>query len=83
MRDEGPSSEDLLRFGGEGDDPEWCPECGEEIWASSPQCPSCNAWILGRTEIRPTAEVDARKRMKIVIAIITLLAFTGLIRLLM
>lgn len=79
MLDEGPSPEDIARFGGET---AYCPECGEEIWDEAPRCPECGAWIDGRTERHTPVEAEARKRMVVIIAVLTALAFSGLLVLL-
>lgn len=46
--DEGPSSEDLDRFGADGMP---CPNCGEEIHPDVPQCPHCRQWITTRRSV--------------------------------
>lgn len=60
--DEGPSEEDVARFGGEessDDDPDdlqsrhrrerrgFCPQCGAEVYEDADLCPKCFAWITG------------------------------------
>ena len=47
MRDEGPSPEDLERFGG---DTGRCPSCGEEVWDQADVCPSCGNYLGGRVD---------------------------------
>ncbi len=72
MHDEGPSSEDLERF---GDDTAHCPACGAEIWDQAPVCPKCGEAIAGRTLSRPPLEHWLHKRWIILVAIIALIAF--------
>ena len=50
MIDEGPSSEDLERFGGE--DSALCPDCGAEIWDQAEYCSKCSAYVGGNTSRR-------------------------------
>lgn len=45
-RDEGPSAEDLRRFGG---DTAACPDCGAEVWDQADVCPKCFAYLGGDT----------------------------------
>ncbi len=41
--DEGPSDEDVDRYGGDSADEETrpCPGCGHEVWESAENCPQC------------------------------------------
>ena len=72
MYDEGPSIDDLNRF---GSDEAHCPECGEEIYDQAEFCPKCNAYLAGNTSSRPPIESDFRGRWFVLIAIIVLIAF--------
>ncbi|MHC5023562.1 MAG: zinc ribbon domain-containing protein [Planctomycetota bacterium] len=72
MIDEGPSSEDIERF---GDDTAYCPACGAEIWDQAPICPECGEAIGGQTLSRPPLEDWLHKRWIILVAIIALIAF--------
>lgn len=56
--DEGPSAEDLRRFGGEE---AYCPDCGATIWDQADVCPKCYAYVAGQTtRHRPPEEPLAR-----------------------
>lgn len=44
---EGPSDEDIARFGGDEDT---CPECGVEVYHDVAMCPSCGSAIADRQE---------------------------------
>ena len=72
MTDEGPSLDDLNRFGG---DTAYCPECGEEIWDQAEFCPRCRAFLAGHTSSRPPEASAIQRRIIIAIAIIALAAF--------
>ena len=72
MPDEGPSPEDLNRFGG---DTAHCPECGEEIWDQAEFCPACRTHLGGHTSSRSPEVHDFRRRTMVVVAIIALIAF--------
>ncbi|NNF43953.1 MAG: hypothetical protein HKO59_12940 [Phycisphaerales bacterium] len=68
MIDEGPSSEDLERFGG---DTVTCRSCGAEIWHDAPVCPECGA-VDGVGPER--ASFDQRQRAIIAVVLAVLLA---------
>jgi hypothetical protein len=48
--DEGPSADDLARFGHET---AYCPHCGAEVWDDAQQCPSCQQWMEQPAAINP------------------------------
>ena len=70
--DEGPSPDDLARF---GSDTAFCPECGDEVWDQAEFCPSCGAHVGGDTLTRPPAETWLRRRWLILVALLALAAF--------
>ena len=72
MHDEGPSPEDIDRFGG---DTGYCPACGAEVWDQAPQCPSCGHWIEGKVGSRPPMEAWMRSRTMLFVVIIVIIAF--------
>lgn len=72
VTDEGPSLDDLNRF---GSDEGYCPECGNEIWDQAQACPSCGTYLAGHTSSRPPIEADWRRRWIVLVAIIAMLAF--------
>ncbi len=80
MIDEGPSQEDLDRFGG---DEALCPECGEPMWDQASVCPSCGAAVEGDTSCNPRRRV-LNRRWAVLVALATaaglvLLALRGII----
>ncbi|MHC5112809.1 MAG: hypothetical protein ACYTGP_00100 [Planctomycetota bacterium] len=79
MIDEGPSPEDIERF---SDETGYCPACGAEVWDATPRCPECGAWIEGATEAQHPEQAAARRKMVALIAILTLIGFTGLLAIL-
>ena len=72
-RDEGPSLDDLRRFGSEADTTGYCPECGAEVYDDADACPKCFAWITGRTLHKPPEDLALQKKVRQVIVFITLL----------
>ena len=72
MIDEGPSIDDLNRF---GSDEAHCPECGEEIYDQAEYCPKCHAYLAGNTSSRSPVEREFRGKWYILIAIILLIVF--------
>lgn len=81
MYDEGPSEEDLRRFG--DDQSGYCPECGAEIWDDAPACPSCGTWIEGNTRSRTPEEREERARFTRVIVVLLAILLSGVIAFLM
>lgn len=85
VRDEGPSPEDLRRFGGET---AFCPDCGAQIWDQADVCPRCYAYLGGETaRHRSRAHRERRHRWrKLVMAIVlvamllSLAGFSGLLQ---
>jgi hypothetical protein len=82
-RDEGPSPDDIDRF---GDSSGYCPDCGAEVWDDVEVCPVCGSPIGGQVLHRHPETDLARKRMIIVTVVATLIGFllvcVGLYRLL-
>jgi hypothetical protein len=72
MIDEGPSAEDLDRFGG---DTGHCPSCGAEIWDQAEVCPECGEYIVGGTRSRPPLEDWFRRRWMLLIIAAVIVAF--------
>lgn len=66
--DEGPSSEDLARFGGEE---VTCPECGQALWDQASVCPGCGAAVEGESLGRPAR----RRKWAVLLALGTAAAF--------
>ncbi len=73
MTDEGPSGEDIERFG--GDETGFCPSCGTEVWDDAPRCNSCGFWIEGGAAPRGSDEQDLRRRWKVIVVVLVLLGF--------
>ena len=73
--DEGPSPEDLERFGGDGDDTGYCPQCGEEVWDQVDVCPQCGHAMTGGPGSRAPFEAWWRRRTILLVTIIVLIAF--------
>ncbi len=74
-RNEEPSTEDITRFGDEGSQVGWCPECGEEVWDEAESCQACGEWIAGKILRRPPAAQAFQRRLMILITVVTLIAF--------
>jgi len=72
MRDDGPSVDDLNRFGG---DTAYCPECGEKIWDQAEFCPRCRAHLGGHTVSQPPEAGAMQRRIVIAVTIALLIAF--------
>lgn len=72
MTDEGPSLEDLRRFGG---DTAFCPECGEEIWDQAEFCPKCRSYLAGDVSPKHPQAREFQKKFLTLIAIIVLIGF--------
>lgn len=70
--DEGPSQEDLQRF---GSDEAYCSECGETVWDQAEFCPACGTQLSGRTLTRPPEKHFKRQGWMLVVIIIVLIAF--------
>jgi len=77
--DEGPSPEDIERFGHDGG---YCPDCGAEVYDDADLCPKCGTWITGEVLAEPPDAKEIRGRVKLVVVLATLLAFLGLVGLL-
>ncbi len=75
LQDEGPSAEDLERFGDDGSQTGFCPECGDEVWDATPSCPSCGAWIEGQVRRRPPEAEAFHRRAMWLGVVIVLIAF--------
>jgi hypothetical protein len=72
MHDDGPSPEDLKRFGG---DEGYCPECGKRVWDQAEVCPACDAHLGGNVSSREPVVADFQKRLALVVILATLIAF--------
>ena len=79
--DEGPSSEDLDRFGGDGGDDAYCPHCGTQVYHDVGQCPSCGRLIEGGVLRRPPATAFWQHRttqLTVILIVVGLLLAGGL-----
>ncbi|MEE3001625.1 MAG: zinc ribbon domain-containing protein [Planctomycetota bacterium] len=74
MRDEGPSPDDIDRFGGD-DQEAYCPRCGAVVWDDAEFCPSCGDQISGRTSSKPPVVREMQRRWMILVAIFVLISF--------
>ena len=72
MYDEGPSPEDIDRF---GDDTAYCPECGAEIWDQAEACPECGSYLSGGPSSRQPIESWFQRRWYLLVVIVVLIAF--------
>jgi predicted amidophosphoribosyltransferase len=70
--DEGPSSEDIDRFGG---DVGYCTECGEEMSDLATHCPRCRAYLPRGPGSRPPVASWFQRRWVLLVVIAILLAF--------
>ena len=80
VRDEGPSDEDIRRFGHEAD-PDganvFCPDCGAGMHVDAEICPKCCCFTAGDTLRRhPRQE---RRRRTIILTVIGLLVLALLL----
>jgi hypothetical protein len=76
MTYEGPSPEDLERFGGDAGGV--CPKCGGEVSDLAELCPHCGVWMTGGPQHEHPEVTAFRKRMIALIAGATVIAFLGL-----
>ena len=75
MRDEDPSTEDMTRFGDDGDQTGWCPDCGAQAYDEAEFCQECGNQIGGRVLRRPPAANEFHKRMLLLITVAVLVVF--------
>lgn len=78
-RDEGPSAEDLDRFGSED---AYCPDCGAKIWDQADVCPSCYAYLGGDTSRHRPFERWWKRRWTILVVATLVGVLVGLAALL-
>ena len=72
---EGPTEEDLRRFGGPDPSSGFCPECGEEVSDLADICPHCHSWIPEGAQRRPPVVSELIRRWYVFIALGVLLVF--------
>ena len=73
--DEGPSPDDVERFGGSAPTTGYCPDCGEELSDLADICPHCHSWIPEGAQRRPPMVNELIRRWYVFIAIAVLLVF--------
>lgn len=73
--DDGPSDDDIDRFGDDSNAEGWCPDCGASCWDEAEFCPACGAQIGGRVLGRPKVEHDLQRRFMVVVIVLVLVAF--------
>lgn len=73
--DDGPSDADLDRFGDDGDQDGFCPQCGAACWDQAEFCPDCGAQIGGRVLGRSLIEHAFQRRLTVVVILVVLVAF--------
>jgi hypothetical protein len=71
---EGPSRDDLARFGG---DTIPCPHCGREVHAEAAACPRCEQWIDDPPEAEAAAGFAGRGRLLLVGILVAMLLGLG------
>lgn len=71
---EGPSREDLARFGG---DTVPCPHCGREVHADAAACPRCDRWLDDAPETEIAAGFAGRGRLLLVGGLVAMLLGLG------
>ncbi len=78
--DEGPSDEDIDRFG--DDSPVLdarCPDCGARVWSAADVCPKCFAYLGGDAPRRGRGPFAARWRTVVVVAlVVAMLTLAGI-----
>jgi hypothetical protein len=78
--DEGPSDEDLDRFGEDSPVADArCPDCGADVWSEADVCPKCYAFLDGDAP-RPTRGFFARRwrTLVVVLLIVAMLTLAGI-----
>ena len=73
MIDEGPSPEDIERFG-RGEETGYCPACGAEIWDLVDFCPKCHESLPGGAARRPPLEEHFRRKWIVLVVILMAIA---------
>ena len=73
--DEGPTQEDVQRFGGSAPTAGYCPDCGAEVSDLADICPHCHAWIPEGAARRPPAVTELIRRWYVFIALAVLAVF--------
>jgi hypothetical protein len=69
--DEGPSDDDLARF---GSDDTLCPDCGARVWDQADICPKCFAFVGDGHARRSPIQQYMHQKMMLLIIIILLIA---------
>jgi len=69
--DEGPSEDDLDRFGEDvpASDAR-CPDCGTPVWSEADVCPKCYAFLGGEVADGPAARARRRLRITVVVLLV-------------
>ncbi|MCE9620108.1 MAG: hypothetical protein K8R92_09380 [Planctomycetes bacterium] len=77
-RDEGPSEEDLRRYGVDAPDAEsavvYCPDCGSEMHPDAEICPKCFCFIEGQRLRRPPLKERTRRARTVLIVLLLVAA---------
>lgn len=77
-REEGPSPEDLARFGDAAErETGFCPDCGAEIWDQADVCPKCFTYLGGRVASKPPFNQWLKDRWKTFVVIAVILAMVA------
>lgn len=71
---EGPSREDLARF---GRDQVQCPHCGREVHADAAACPRCNRWLDDDGPPAEAAALRGRAKLLLVGTLVAMLLWLG------
>ncbi len=78
--DEGPSDEDLDRFGEDSPTADArCPDCGTAVWSGADICPKCYAFIGdGATTARGGLFARRWRTLVVVLLILAMLTLAGI-----
>lgn len=79
-QDEGPSEEDIERFGDDAPALDArCPDCGTRVWSEADVCPKCFAYLGGDApRARRGLFADRWRTVVVVALIVAMLALAGI-----
>jgi predicted amidophosphoribosyltransferase len=78
MRDEGPSDDDLRRFGDEAEETALCPACGAEVWDLADVCSKCGEYMISGPGRRSPEAQRHQQRWVVVLIVLLIIALLGI-----
>ncbi len=78
MIDEGPSDDDIRRFGDETEETAICPDCGAEVWDQADVCPQCGQFMVDGPSRQSRTDKRLDHRWIVILVVLLIIVLSGI-----